>query len=139
MTKRGRRRNQYSDQYDQYPPQSQQSGYYGAGKSRGEERIERLTWFLLVLIFAVIHVLLEGGAALPNWFVPLSGAVVLLGSGLYQYARRWRVSPTTWLAGALLAGLAFVNLYFNPNRSFLGICLIVFAAVILIGLVTGET
>jgi uncharacterized membrane protein YhaH (DUF805 family) len=112
---------------------------YRGRKSLAEERTERLTWFLLVLIFAIMNVLLEGGVNLPNWFVPLSGGVVLIGSGIYQYARRWRVSPTTWLAGALLAGLAIVNLEFSPNRSFLGISLIVFAGVILIGLVTGET
>lgn len=109
------------------------------GKSRAEERVERLTWFFLVLIFALIHVLLESGVALPNWFVPLSGAVILIGSGLYQYARRWRVSPSTWLGGALLAGLAAVNIYWSPDRSFLGICLLVFAGVIVIGILTGET
>ena len=109
------------------------------GKSRAEERVERLTWFFLVMIFAIIQVLLESGFGLPNWFVPLSGSVVLIGSGLYQYSRRWRVSPTTWLGGALLAGLASVNLYWSPERNFLGICLLVFAGVILIGIVTGET
>ncbi len=109
------------------------------GKSRAEERTERLTWFLLVLVFALIQVLADSGFKFPNWIVPLSGAVILLGSGLYQYSRRWRVSPTTWLGGALLAGLASVNLYWSPDRNFLGICLLVFAGVIIIGIVTGET
>lgn len=108
-------------------------------KSAAEERIERLTWFFLVLIFAVIHVLLEGGMALPNWVVPLTGCLVLLGSGMYQYLRHWRVSPVTWLGGALLGGLAWVNINVSPGRSYLGICLIIFAGVILAGLVTGET
>lgn len=108
-------------------------------KSVAEERIERLTWFFLVLVIALIHIIREGGLALPNWIVPFSGCVVLLGSGMYQYSRRWRVSPTTWLAGALLGALALVNLYVSPSSSFLGISLIVFATVILIGLLTGET
>lgn len=138
MTKRGRRRqNREGEYYEERT--NQPAPAIHARKSDAEARSERITWFLLVLIFALINVLEEGGVSLPNWFVPLSGGVVLLGSGLYQYGRRWRVSPTTWLAGAILAMLAFINLYFSPTRSFLGISLIVFAGVILIGLVTGET
>lgn len=109
------------------------------GKSEAEARAERLTWFFLVLIFAVLQLLSQNNINIQNWLVPLSGAVVLLGSGLYQYANRWRVSPTTWLAGALLTFLAILNLYLNPARSFLGESLAIFAAVILIGLLTGET
>ncbi len=111
----------------------------GRRKSYQEERVERFTWFFLVLVIATIHIVKEGGMTLPNWIIPFSGCVVLLGSGMYQYSHRWRVSPTTWLAGALLAGLALINLYVSPESSFLGISLIVFAAVILIGLLTGET
>ncbi len=109
------------------------------GKSEAEARAERLTWFFLVLIFAALQLLSQNNINIQNWLVPLSGAVVLLGSGLYQYANRWRVSPTTWLAGALLTFLAILNLYLDPARSFLGESLAVFAAVILIGLLTGET
>lgn len=141
MTKRGEH-NQHHEHHkregEYYEERTNDPGYY-ARKSAAEARVERITWFLLVLIFALIHVLEEGGVTLPNWFVPLSGAVVLIGSGLYQYSRRWRVSPVTWLAGAILGMLAFINLYFSPTRSFLGISLIVFAGVILVGLVTGET
>lgn len=109
------------------------------GKSRDEERIERLTWFFLVIIFAALQILPEGGLNLPKWVIPFSGAVVLLGSGFVQYSRRWRVSPITWLAGGLLAVLTFINLYVSPERNFLGISLVVFAGVILMGLLTGET
>jgi hypothetical protein len=109
-------------------------------KSQAEARVERMTWFLLVLIFALVDILRQGGAtSIPNWIVPLSGCAVLIGSGLYQYGRHWRVSPITWLAGAMLGMLAFINLYFSPNQNFLGVSLIVFAGVILVGLVTGET
>lgn len=113
--------------------------YNGRRKSRDEERIERLTWFLLVIVIALIQVFNEGGMTMPNWIVPFSGSVILLGSGIIQYSRRWNVSPSTWLGGALLAGLALVNLYVSPGSSFFGISLIVFAGVILIGLLTGET
>lgn len=109
------------------------------GKSGAEARAERLTWFFLVLIFAVLQLLNQSNIGIQNWLIPLSGAIVLIGSGLYQYSNHWRVSPITWLAGALLFFLAMLNLYFIPGRSFLGESLIVFAAVILIGLLTGET
>ncbi len=106
------------------------------GKSQAEARVERLTWFFLVAIFAVVQ-LLEG--AVPPVVVPLAGAGILLGSALYQYSRHWRVSPVTWLAGALMAGLAYVNISINPDRNFIGLALLVFAGVILFGLLTGET
>ena len=136
-----RRSDYYRDRDDNYDDRRSRSRNRSnsRGKSSGEERIERLTWFFLVMVIALIHIIREGGMTLPNWVVPFSGCVVLLGSGMYQYSRRWRVSPTTWLAGALLAALALINLYVSPNSSFLGLSLIVFAAVILVGLLTGET
>lgn len=109
------------------------------GKSGAEARAERLTWFFLVLIFAVLQILNQSNIGIQNWLIPLSGAIVLLGSGMYQYSNHWRVSPVTWLAGALLLFLTILNLYSVPERSFLGESLIIFAGVILIGLLTGET
>jgi hypothetical protein len=109
-------------------------------KSWTEARVERLTWALLVLAFAIFQLLADNPAyALPNWFVPASGAAVLLGSGLYQYTRRWRVSPVTWIAGSVMLFFMLVNLYVNPTISFLGVSLIVFVLVIVFGLVTNET
>ena len=133
-----RRRSSYSRRRsDNYGESRSRS--YGRSKSYAEERIERLTWFFLVLAIAGVQIVQQGGLALPNWIIPFAGCVVLIGSGLYQYSRRWRVAPTTWLAGALLAAMALINLYVSPNSSFLGISLVVFAAVILMGLLTGET
>ncbi|MCB9452083.1 MAG: hypothetical protein H6672_11635 [Anaerolineaceae bacterium] len=98
-----------------------------------------MTWFFLVLIFAVVQLLSDNTIQLPGWFVPLAGAVVLLGSGIYQYSRRYRVSPVTWLGGALLLVFAMLNLYAHISRSFVGESMLVFAGVILAGLLTGET
>lgn len=109
------------------------------GKSAREARIERFTWFFLVLIFAVVQLLSENTINLPGWFVPMAGAIVLLGSGVYQYSRRYRVSPVTWLGGGLLLIFAMLNLYTSVNRPFIGESLLVFAGVILVGLLTGET
>lgn len=111
----------------------------GYRKSDDEARIERLTWGLLVLAFAITQLIPQAAAGLPNWFIPMSGAVVLLISGGYQYSRRWRVSPITWIAGAILLLFGLYNMQIEPERNFLGLSLIVFAVVILFGVLTNET
>ena len=109
-------------------------------KSSGEARVERLTWGLLVLIFAALYLLSDNTVqALPNWLVPLAGAVILLGSGAYQYARKWRVSPLTWIAGMLLLFLAIIGNYILPDRSFIIESLFVTLIVIIFGTFSGET
>lgn len=108
------------------------------GKSEREARIERLTWGGLVLVFALLQ-FIPDAANVPNWLIPLSGAIILLTSGMFQYSRGWRVSPVTWIGGVLLAVFAFYNLRVNPTTNFLGASLLVFAAVILFGVISGET
>ncbi len=109
-------------------------------KSAAELRVERLTWGLLVLIFAVLYILSDSAVnAVPNWVVPLAGAVVLLASGFYQYSRRWRVSPVTWIAGALMLMFAVLSFYIIPGRSFIVETLFATMIVILFGTFTGET
>ena len=134
-----RRRTSYSRRSDSYERSRSRSSTRTRSKSYAEERVERLTWFFLVLAIAGMQIIQQGGLAVPNWVIPFAGSVVLLGSGMYQYSKRWRVAPTTWLAGALLAGMALINLYVSPGSNFFGISLVVFAAVILMGLLTGET
>jgi hypothetical protein len=107
------------------------------GKSEREARIERFTWGLLVLAFAVTQLIPLD--TVPNWFIPMTGAMVLLGSGIYQYSNRYRVSPITWIAGVILFLFGVINVYVAPNQNFLGLSLIIFAGVILFGLLTGET
>ncbi len=107
------------------------------GKSPREARVERLTWVLLVLAFGVVRLLEDAGV--PNWMLPLSGAAILFGSALYQYTRRWRVSPVTWIAAGLMAFFTYYSLQIDPTRDFSGLALIVFAGVILFGVLTGDT
>jgi hypothetical protein len=116
----------------------------GRKKSGAEARVERLTWGLLVLIFALLYIFdtylsTDIANAIPNWFVPMAGAVVLLGSGLFQYGRRWRVSPVTWIGGMLLLMFALFGIYVNSQRPFLVESLIVTLVVILFGTFAGET
>ena len=106
-------------------------------KSEAEAKAERVTWFLLVLIFALLNIF--PNVALPNWAVPLAGSIILLGSGVYQYTNKWRVSPMTWIAGSLMLFFVLMNLYFQMNYNFLGPSLLIFAFVIGFGILTGET
>lgn len=116
----------------------------GRRKSAAEARTERLTWALLVLIFAILYILQtyvseDAINALPNWIIPLAGAIILLGSGIYQYGKRWRVSPVTWIGGVLLLLLALIGIYVNTTRPFIVESLIVTVLVILFGAFGGET
>ena len=110
---------------------------YTYRKSYAEAQVERVTWALLVGVFAVLYLLPEG-AVVQNWMAPLAGAVILLGSGFYQYSRGWRVAPVTWIGGSLMLAAVYYGTQINPGRDLLGITLLVFAAVIAFGLVTGE-
>lgn len=107
-------------------------------KSTREEKAELITWFLLVMVFGILYMLPED-TNVPNWVVPTAGAIILIGSGLYQMARHWRVSPITWFAGFLMLMFSIYGLYWDPNRDFLGASLVTFALVIGFGVITGET
>jgi hypothetical protein len=107
-------------------------------KSEAEARVERLTWALLVLVFAVVQ-LIPADMAIPTWVIPLSGAAILLGSAIHQYSRRWRVSPITWIGGAFMAFFAYYSIRIDRTRPFIGEALLVFFVVIVFGLITGET
>lgn len=106
-------------------------------KTYAEAQIERATWALLVVVFAVIY-MLPAGTAVPNWAPPLAGAAILLGSGFYQYSRRWRVAPVTWIGGTIMLIAAYYGWQIDSQVNLLGLTLLVFAGVIAFGLVTGE-
>ncbi len=110
-------------------------GYKRRRKSDREARIERTTWLLLVGVFAVLYFLPD--STIPNWMVPGAGALILIGSGVYQYGERYRVSPITWLAGAVMAIFAYYS--FQSGANMIPFTLFTFAAVIVLGLITGET
>lgn len=131
--RRSRARYSYSDDPNYRPA----ANYQGKRKSDAEARVERFTWFLLVAIFAALTMLPVG--TIPNAFVPFSGAVVLLGSGTYQYTKRWKVSPITWIAGSIMLVFGLYNLFLDSSRDLLGLSLVMFAVVIGFGVLTGET
>lgn len=105
-------------------------------KSEREARIETTTWALLVAIFGVLYFFPD---SVPNWFTPLAGGTVLMGSGLFQYGRGWRVSPITWIGGTALLALTAYSIYTAPTIDLIGPSLLVVAGVIGFGVLTGET
>ncbi len=117
------------------------TGFTRGRKSYAEIRVEHITWALMVGVFAVLYLSrdTEFAASIPAWFAPVAGALILLGSGFYQYANRWRVSPATWVGGSLMLVAAYYSLYISPGRDVNGFALLVFAAVIGFGVLTGET
>ena len=145
MSRRSRR-NDYDDGYStnrrrRNSNSTRRNGNGYRRKSMAEARVERITWMLLVGVFAILYLTQDSQFAekLPNWFAPVSGALILLGSGFYQYAQRWRVSPATWVGGSLMLASAYYGLNVDPTLDLTGFCLLVFAAVIGFGVITGET
>lgn len=111
----------------------------GRKKSAAEIQLERRTWALLLLVVAVAALLPETQfARLPAWFMPVAGALILLGSAMIQYQRRWRVNPVTWIGGAVMLFFALYTLVINPTMNFLGPAIIVIIVVIGYSLLTGE-
>jgi Na+/H+ antiporter NhaD/arsenite permease-like protein len=106
-------------------------------KSEAEARVERFTWFLLVLVIALLQIFPEENV--PLYFVPLSGAIILFGSGFYQFRERWRVSPITWIAATVMLLLCMINISVDAEQDYTGLALLTFAAVIGFGVITGET
>ncbi len=109
-----------------------------ARKSRAEARVERLTWAMLVLVFVVLQFIPEG-TVLPNFIVPAACAIILLGSGFYQFTRSWRVSPFLWIAGVLMAVAAGYSVGMNPSVNLAGVSLLLTFIVIVMGIVLDES
>lgn len=107
-------------------------------KSAKELRVERMTWFALVAIFVISSIIPEG-TPIPNAVTPFAGGLVLIFSGIYQYAKKWRVNFTTWIAGTLMLVMAGYNITNRPDLDLSFIVIILVAIVIAMGIFTNET
>jgi hypothetical protein len=133
---RRRSRRNYDRDYD---ARNYDRGSRRGGKSASEARIELMTWAALVAVIAIGVLGQDVGLSLPNWFVPFAGATIMIGAGIYQYSRGYRVSPITWLGGMVLGLFLVYALYVDRTQQFGGASLIVFFLVILFGIITGDT
>lgn len=83
----------------------------GNRKSRQEARVERYTWFSMVVVFILIS--LDERLTEPSFWVPLVISAILFISGIIQYQNGWRISPFTWIVGAVLLVIGGLTWYFS--------------------------
>ncbi|MCA9883483.1 MAG: hypothetical protein KC615_03250 [Anaerolineae bacterium] len=83
----------------------------GNRKSRQEARVERYTWFSMVVIFILLS--LDERLSEPSFWVPLVISAILFISGIIQYQNGWRISPFTWIVGAVLLVIGGLTWYFS--------------------------
>ncbi len=107
-------------------------------KSAKELRAERITWFALVAIFVVSSIIPED-TVIPNALTPMAAGIVLIISGIYQYAQKWRVHFVTWIAGTLMLVMAGYNIVNRPDLDLSFAVIILVAIVIAMGIFTNET
>ena len=107
-------------------------------KSDAELRTERLTWFGLVSVLIVVGILPDW-LSLHNAFIPLIAGAVLIISGVYQFRQQWRVSFSTWVAGALMIAMAVFGILERSDLDLSFVVIVLVAIVIAIGVFTGET
>jgi len=114
-------------------------------KSRQEARVERYTWFSMVVIFILIS--LDERLTEPGFWVPLVLSAILFISGIIQYQNGWRISPFTWIVGAVLLVIGGLTWYFSRPEvavsvQFLDpilISLLATVIVIVYGIITNES
>jgi hypothetical protein len=119
------------------------SGYgYGYGGGRvnyrrrerrsGERQVELVTFGLIILLF-LISLLYP----LRSEVIAFIGGGILTASALYQWQRRWRVNPMTWIGGIVLLILGVLGLQGRMAYSIL-LPLAAFGLVLLASFLTGE-
>ncbi len=103
-------------------------------KTGQEAKVERLTWFLIVIVF-----LFMTNNGFDGAFTLLAVSLILLISGLYQWRKRWSVGPVMPLAtGAGI--LASFYSFFQPLPVDLSLMsFIIIILVILFGIITKDS
>src|SRR5690349_10008117 len=79
---------------------------YRRRERRSEERqVELVTFGLIILLFLVSLLY-----PLRSEVIAFIGGGILTASALYQWQRRWRVNPMTWIGGIILLILGVFGL-----------------------------
>lgn len=135
-----RRRYARDDYYDDRPRRRRSYSYGGYSNRRrsrrsSERQVELFSFLAIVVLFLLQ---LMAGTAFPTMTILLLGAMVLLGSAIYQSSRRWRVNPMTWVGGALMLVFAVLGLQGTPIPLGPLLPLAIFGAVLVASFVTGE-
>ncbi len=113
-------------------------GYRGGAYRRRERRMEErrveLASFAAIILMFMIGLVYHIDA---KWLSTIGGAI-LIASAIYQSQRRWRVTPITWIGGAILLIVGLFALNGQPVPGGIFLPLGVFAAVIIYSAMTGE-
>jgi signal transduction histidine kinase len=103
-------------------------------KTGQEAKVERLTWFLMVIAFLLMTNNGFDGAATLGVV-----SIILLISGLYQWRKRWSVGPAVFL----MAGIGLlITLYsfWQPLPFDLSLApFVLIVAVIFVGIITNDS
>jgi hypothetical protein len=105
-------------------------------KTGKEARAERITWFAMVVVFMLIS--FDRNVTLPDYIVPFVIAGILFMSGIYQYTKQWRVSPATWITGAVLTLAGIFGIYYNSPVDLRLVSLVAVLIIIGLGVLTNE-
>lgn len=109
-----------------------------AGKSPKEARVERVTWFALVMLFVPLN-FGQWLQMIPAYFFPAAVGIILIISGGYQYSQGWRVAPIVWIIAALMIAYAGYGWYMKPLVDPVLISLVGVIFVISLGILTNES
>jgi hypothetical protein len=136
-TYRSNRDYDYRDRDSQYRSRRRYSYNNRRSRRTSERQVEVITFGLVVLLF-LAQLSFRGAFTTP--VILILGAVVLLGSAIYQSQRRWRVNPMTWIGGASMLIFGVLALQSGQVAFGLGplLPLGIFAAVLVASFVSGE-
>ncbi|GAB1421236.1 hypothetical protein MASR2M15_13880 [Anaerolineales bacterium] len=107
-------------------------------KTKAETRTELRTWIMLVLSAGVIS-LLSRTYPVPNFILPLTGTVILMGAGIYQWKKGWNVNPVTWITSFVLFLFTLYSIFLQPGINLNTLVLIAYIIVIAMGILTKDT
>ena len=105
-----------------------------ARKTGREAKVERATWFALMISFLGLS-----NAGVRGAWMCLAICAILAISGIYQYSRRWRVGPIVWVCAGISGLVGGYGLYFQMTIDLSLVALGIVVVVILFGVVTNES
>jgi len=105
-----------------------------ARKSSHEARVERMTWFAMVMTFLGASRFNVNGA-----YICIMLFIILLVSGLYQYRKGWKVGPLIFMFAGVALLLGLYGIFFTPMWDLSLIALLMVIVVIAVGVVTKES
>ena len=106
-------------------------------KTGREARIERITWYAIVLVVILMN-FFDRNLILPPYLVPIVISAILIGSSVYQQVQGYGVSLISWGVAIGLVLFAVFEIYYNLPFDLRLLSIIGVVVVILSGIITNE-